>query len=151
MAAFDPWGAHVNTDYLNMTLPTNTLSPMDPFPPIAHRYVPFFPLSSVAQYQVNNWYPGTDSQPDSLGNFDKLLPEIPGNRALFAIVDKVTPPLTSCRWHLCENAAGRLRSPTNAAMTAALSNMKTARKNRITAADQVQEQQQVHRAPHERA
>ena len=42
---FDPWGEHVNTDYLDMQLPTNTISSMDPYPPMAHRYSPVFPLS----------------------------------------------------------------------------------------------------------
>jgi PBP superfamily domain len=129
--AFDPWGAHVNTDYLNMTLPTNTLSPMDPYPPIAHRYDPFFPLSSVAQYQVNNWYPATAWQPDTTGNFDALQPEIPGNRALFAIIDQGDAAAYELPVASLENAAGKYVAPTSASMTAALGAMKTA-KNHIT-------------------
>ncbi len=114
-----------------MTLPINTLNAMDPFPPIAHRYVPFFPLSAVAQYQVDNWTPGTDSQPDSLGNFDKLQPEIPGARALFAIVDQGDAAAYLLPVASLQNAAGSYVAPTNASMTAALSDMKTA-SNHIT-------------------
>jgi len=47
-----------------------------------------FPLTSVAQYQVFNWYPATNWQPDAQGNFDKLTPEPQGGRALFAILDQ---------------------------------------------------------------
>jgi hypothetical protein len=129
--AFDPWGAHINTDYLNMTLPINTLSPMDPYPPVAHRYDPFFPLSSVAQYQVNNWYPATNWQPDVFGNYVALQPQIPGNRALFAIVDEGDAAAYQLPVASLQNAAGRYVAPTNAAMTAALGDMKTA-KNHIT-------------------
>jgi hypothetical protein len=130
--AYDPWGAHVNTDYLDMTLPTNTLSPMDPYPPIAHRYVPYFPLSSVAQYQVNNWYPGTAWEPDVYGNYDALQPEIPGNRALFAIVDEGDAAAYQLPVASIENAAGRYVAPTNAAMAAALGEMVRSKKNHIT-------------------
>lgn len=129
--AFDPWGAHVNTDYLNLTLPTNTLSPMDPYPPIAHRYDPFFPLSAVAQYQVNNWYPATAYSPDVYGNFDALQPEIPGNRGLFAIIDEADAAAYQLPVASLENAAGRYVAPTGAGMTAALGAMKTG-KNHIT-------------------
>jgi hypothetical protein len=131
--AFDPWGEHVNTNYLNMTLPTNTLSPMDPYPPIAHRYDPYFPLSAVAQYQVNNWYPATDWQPDTVGNFDALTPEVPGNRALFAIIDEADAAAYELPVASLENAAGNYVAPTDASMTAALVAMKTA-KNHITQA-----------------
>jgi hypothetical protein len=129
--AFDPWGAHINTDYLNMTLPTNTLSPMDPYPPIAHRYDPFFPLSAVARYQVNNWYPATNWQPDVFGNFGALQPELPGNRALFAILDEADAAAFQLPVASLENAAGRYVAPTTAGMTAALGAMTTA-KNHIT-------------------
>jgi len=123
---FDPWGAHVNTKYLNMTLPTNTLSPMDPYPPISHRYDPYFPLSAVARYQVSNWYPATAWQPDVFGNFPTLQPEIPGNRALFAILDEADAAAFQLPVASLMNAAGRYVAPTSAGMAAALGEMKTA-------------------------
>jgi len=129
--AFDPWGEHVNTDYLNMTLPTNTLNSMDPYPPIAHRYDPFFPLSAVAQYQVNNWYPATNWQPDQYGNYVALTPQIPGDRALFAIVDDGDAAAYQLPVASLENAEGKYVAPTNASMAAALGDMTTAR-NHIT-------------------
>jgi PBP superfamily domain len=123
--AFDPWGMHVNTDYLNMQLPTQSLSSMDPFLPIAHRYDPVFPLSSVAQYQVDNWYPATDWQPDSQGNYDKLSPELPGNRALFAILDQADAAAYELPVAALENAAGKYVLPTDAAMSASLATLHT--------------------------
>jgi PBP superfamily domain len=123
--AFDPWGMHVNTDYLNMQLPTQSLSSMDPYLPIAHRYDPVYPLSSVAQYQVFNWYPATDWQPDSQGNYDKLTPEEPGDRALFAILDQADAFAYKLPVAALENAAGKYVLPTDAGMTAALGTMHT--------------------------
>jgi hypothetical protein len=128
---FDPWGEHVNTDYLNMQLPTNSFNSMDPFAPIAHRYSPVFPLSAVAQYQVDNWYPATDWQPDPQGNYDKLSPEVPGDRALFAILDEADAAAYELPVASIENAAGRYISPTDASMTDALATMTTA-SNHIT-------------------
>ena len=123
--AFDPWGMHVNTDYLNMQLPTQSLSSMDAYLPIAHRYDPVFPLSAVAQYQVFNWYPATDWQPDPQGNFDKLTPEQPGDRALFAILDQADAAAYELPVASLENAAGKYVLPTNAGMSAALGTMHT--------------------------
>jgi hypothetical protein len=130
---FDPWGEHVNTDYLNMQLPTQSLTSMDPFAPIAHRYDPVFPLSAVAQFQVDNWYPATQYQPDPDGNYDKLSPEVPGQRALFAIVDQADAAAYQLPTASLENAAGRFVTPSNASMTAALSAMTTSAGNHITA------------------
>jgi hypothetical protein len=123
--SFDPWGMHVNTDYLNMQLPTQSLSSMDAYLPIAHRYDPVFPLSSVAQYQVFNWYPATDWQPDAQGNFDKLTPESPGDRALFAILDQADAAAYELPVASLQNAAGKFVLPTNSGMSAALGTMHT--------------------------
>lgn len=124
--SFDPWGEHVNTDYLDMQLPTNSLNSMDSFAPIAHRYDPVFPLSAVAQYQVENWYPATSYDQDQLGNYDKLSPEVPGQRALFAIMDEADAAAYQLPVAALENAAGKYVVPTDKSMTAALSQMRTA-------------------------
>jgi hypothetical protein len=129
---FDPWGEHVNTDYLDMQLPTNTLSSMDPYPPIEHRYSPVFPLSQVAQYQVENWYPATSWEPDPQGNYDKLDPEVPGNRALFAILDQGDAAAFSLPVAALENAAGNYVYPTTATMLAAVEHDMTTAKNKVT-------------------
>jgi PBP superfamily domain len=128
---FDPWGSHVNTNYLNMQLPTDTLNAMDPFPVIASRYVPWFPLSAVAQFQVNNWYPATEANPDTTGNHPRLPTEIPGNRALFAIIDQGDAAAFQLPVAQIQNAAGRFVGPAKASMTAALKDMSTA-SNKVT-------------------
>ena len=122
---FDPWGEHINTDYLNMQLPTNTLNSMDAYPPVAHRYSPQYPLSAVAAYQVDNWYPATDWVQDTQGNYDKLSPETPGDRALFAIIDEADAAAFQLPVAAIENPAGQYVKPTNAAMSAALGEMQT--------------------------
>ncbi len=129
--AFDPWGEHINTDYMDMQLPTLSLNAMDPFPPVAHRYSPVYGLSAVANYQVDNWEPATDWQPDNYGNYDALPPEIPGNRALFAILDQADASIYQLPVAALENADGQYVKPTDASMLAAVEGMTTA-KNGIT-------------------
>ncbi len=129
--AFDPWGEHINTDYLDMALPTLSLNAMDPYPPVAHLYSPTYPLSQVATYQVDDWSPGTEWQPDNYGNYDAILPEIPGNRALFAILDQADAASYELPVAALENADGQYVKPTDASMTAAVDGMTTA-KNGIT-------------------
>ena len=102
-----------------MKLPTNTLNSMDPYPPIAHRYDPVFPLSSVAQYQVDNWYPATTGSPTRSGNYDKLSPEVPGDRALFAILDEADAAAYELPVAALQNAAGHYVAPTDATHAAA--------------------------------
>jgi hypothetical protein len=123
--SFDPWGEHINTDYLGMQLPTNSLSSMDPYPPIAHRYTPTYPLSQVAEYQVDNWYPATQWEPDINGNYDDLQAEVPGNRALFAILDEADAAAFDLPVAALENADGKYVTPTDASMSAALGLMYT--------------------------
>jgi hypothetical protein len=122
---FDHWGEHVNTNYLKMQLPTNTLNSMDSYPPVAHRYSPQYPLSSVAAFQVDNWYPATNWVKDAQGNYDKLSPETTGDRALFAILDEADAAAFQLPVAAIENPAGQYVTPTNATMTAALGEMQT--------------------------
>ena len=129
--SFDPWGEHINTNYLKMQLPTNTLNSMDSYPPVAHRYSPQFPLSSVAADQVDNWYPATNWVKDAQGNYEKLSPETPGDRALFAILDEADAAAFQLPVAAIENPAGEYVKPTNATMAAALGEMQTS-PNHIT-------------------
>lgn len=130
--SFDPFGMHVNTAYLNLQLPTNSFASMDAYPLIAHRYSPVFPLSQVAQYQADNWYPATNWQQNNLtGNFDKLVPELTGNRALFAIMDEGDSAEFLLPSAALLNSAGKYVKPSRASMAAAVSEMTTA-KNHIT-------------------
>jgi hypothetical protein len=128
---FDPWGMHVNTDYLRMQLPTNAFASMDPYPLIAHRYAPVFPLSLVAQYQADNWYPATDFEKDPTGNFPKLQPQTPGNRDLFAVLDEGDTASFLLPSAALLNPAGKYVKPSKASMAAAVSEMTTA-SNHIT-------------------
>jgi hypothetical protein len=80
---------------------------------------------------VNNWYPATNWQPDVYGNYVALQPEIPGNRALFAIIDEADAAAYELPVASLQNAAGRYVAPTSAGMTAALGAMKTG-KNHVT-------------------
>jgi hypothetical protein len=123
--SFDQWGEHVNTDYLNMTLPTESFNAMDPYPLIAHRYDPVFPLSAVAQYQADNWYPATDWEHDQVGNFPKLNPEVPGSRALFAVVDEGDAAAFQLPVAAIQNHAGRYVTPIPAALSTAAGEMVT--------------------------
>jgi hypothetical protein len=123
---FDQWGMHINTSYLGMQLPTNAFSSMDPFGPISHRYDPVFPLSQVAAYQVENWYPATNWQPDQYGNYETIPPELAGQRALFAILDEADAAAYQLPVASIENADGKFVAPTDASMAATLAGMSTA-------------------------
>jgi hypothetical protein len=120
--SFDPWGEHVNTDYLNLPIPTDAFTSRDAYPLIAHRYTPVFPLSQVAQYQAENWYPATNWQLQ-LGNYPKLVPEVPGDRALLAIVDQGDAAAYRFPVAAIPNHAGAYVRPTAATMAAALADM----------------------------
>jgi len=100
---------------------------MDPYPLIAHRYDPVFPLSAVAQYQANNWYPATDWELDQTGNYPKLQPEVPGGRAPVRGGRPGRRGRTSAAGRgAAEQPGARFVTPTGASMTAALNEMVTA-------------------------
>jgi hypothetical protein len=120
---YDPWGMHMNTDYLGLKYPQDSFSDQDSYPVIAHKVDPLFPLSLVAQYQAENWDPGTDWEKDETGNFEKDPIQVPGERGLFAIVDEADA--AAFRFPVAEllNSKGRYVAPDNASMRAALSSM----------------------------
>ena len=125
---FDPWGMHINTDYMTapgapLLYPTDSFAAQDSYPVIQHRYSPLFPLNLVANYQVENWEPGTSWEKDQTGNFPKDPIQPPGQRALFAILDQADS--AAFRFPVAEipNAAGKYVLPTKSAMAAALQHM----------------------------
>jgi ABC-type phosphate transport system substrate-binding protein len=126
---FDSWGMHVNTNYENTSsgggaqYPTSAFAAQDSYPVIQHRYSPLFPLSLVANYQVENWEPGTSWEKDQTGNFPKDPIQPPGQRALFAILDQ--GDAAAFRFPVAEipNTAGKYVAPTRSAMAAALTDM----------------------------
>ena len=126
---FDPWGMHMNTDYLGVRYPLDSFTGQDSYPVIAHKYSPVFPLSLVASYQAQNWDPGTDWQKDQYGNFPRDPIEIPGERALFAIMDE--GDAAAFRFPVAKilNHAGKYVAPSDKSMAAALPAMTTAKGN----------------------
>jgi hypothetical protein len=86
---YDQYSEHLNSNYLGLTYPTNTLVGQDNYIYMQHEYDPVFPLYAVATDQVENWPPATSIYKDPVtGNYDRLSPELPGQRALIAIVDE---------------------------------------------------------------
>lgn len=126
---FDPWGMHMNTDYLGLKYPLDSFTGQDSYPVIAHKYSPVFPLNLVANYQAQNWDPGTDWEKDQYGNFPRDPIEIPGERALFAILDE--GDAAAFRFPVAKilNHAGKYVAPSDKSMAAALSSMTTAKGN----------------------
>jgi hypothetical protein len=133
---FDPFGMHLNTSYQNLKYPNNTFIGQDNYLPIANYYSPVFPLQLVASYQAENWYPATQPFKDPVtGNFDRLPPEVPGQRALIAVVDQGDAsaflfPTAALPSPACQltNPARMVTNcnfvqPTTASMTAALQGM----------------------------
>ena len=124
---FDPWGMHVNTNYLGLGFPTDSFTGQDNFPIIAHRYDPTFPLggsyNSVAGYQVQDADPGTSWVKDQFGNFPRDPVQPPGERALFAVLDEADA--AAYRFPTAEllNAKGRYVAPSLSSMAAALSSL----------------------------
>jgi hypothetical protein len=141
---FDPWGMHVNTDYLQQLgqssapgFPTYALTAMDPYPVVSHLYVPVYPLSLVGQYQVENWAPGTETeQTNCAGNgtnctYQTVPLQNVGARSLFSILDQADAAAYDLPTASIENGAGRYVAPSDATMTAALRAM-TKASNGIT-------------------
>ena len=129
---FDPWGTHVNTDYLGLKYPIDSFTSEDPYPVISHLYSPVFPLNSVAQFQAANWDPGTDWEKDEFGNFPKNPIEIPGERGLIAILDQGNA--AAFRFPVAEirNSRGHFVAPSPKSMRAALSSLVPTGGNKVT-------------------
>jgi hypothetical protein len=129
---FDQWGMHVNTDYMGLKYPTDTFTGQDNYLVIAHKYSPDFPLSAVDQLQAENWDNGTDWEKDDTGNFPRDPIEVPGERALFAIVDEGSA--AAFKFPVAEilNDRGRYVAPTARSMAAALPSMVSTGGNHVT-------------------
>jgi ABC-type phosphate transport system substrate-binding protein len=119
----DPWGMRVNSYYKGLKYPVDSFTAMDPYPVIAHKYSPVFPLSLADSYQAENWDPGTSWEKDQYGNYPKDPIQIPGERALIAILDEASAAAFRFPVAAIPNAAGRYVEPANAGMAAALSSM----------------------------
>jgi hypothetical protein len=122
----DQWGMHVNTFYKGVSYPTDSFIGQDPYPFIQHLFNPLYPLSQVAYHQSLNWDAGTTWQKDQFGNYPSDTPEIPGQRALFAILDDADANAFQFPVAALPNAAGDYVQPTDASMAAALPGMTSA-------------------------
>jgi hypothetical protein len=121
--SFDPWGMHVNTNYLGLNYPVDSFTGQDSYPVIAHKYSPVFPLSLVGMYQAENWDPGTDWEKDQFGNFPKDPIQVPGERALLGVLDQADAAAYRFPVAALRNTAGRYVEPSNASMAQALRHM----------------------------
>jgi hypothetical protein len=129
---FDPWGEHVNTNYLGLNYPVDSFTGEDSYPVIAHKYSPVFPLSLAASYQAENWDPGTDWEKDQFGNFPKDPIQVPGERGLIAVLDQADAAAYRFPVAAIRNAAGRYVQPSNASMAAATAVMTATGGNHVT-------------------
>jgi hypothetical protein len=121
---FDPWGMHVNTNYLTVHYPIDGFTGQDNFPIIAHKYSPAFPLSALVQLQAENLDNGTQWQIDKAsGNYPKDSPEITGERALFAIIDEGDAAVQDFPVAKLLNGSGHYVAPTLKSMAAAVATM----------------------------
>jgi hypothetical protein len=123
---FDPYGTHLNTYYQGLQYPNNSFIGQDPYPLISHEYNPVFPLSLVATDQVENWPPAYQDQKDLQGNYPRWPPQIPGQRALIAILDQGDSAAFLFPAISIPNATGHFVAPTTAHMIAALQGMSSA-------------------------
>jgi len=120
---FDPWGTHLNVYYQGLQYPNNTFVSQDPYPFVSHLYNPVFPLSVAATDQVENWPPYFDYQKDQFGNYERRPPQVPGNRALIAVLDQGDSAAFLFPSAAVANGANKFRTPTTGNMLAALQGM----------------------------
>jgi PBP superfamily domain len=121
---FDPWGMHVNTDYLGLKYPVNGFLPADPYFPVSSQYVPIYPLQTVATDQSLNQPSGNQDTRDPITQtYDALPAQIVGQRDLWAILDQADAKRFLFPTAALENAAGKFVLPTDQAMAAAVNDM----------------------------
>jgi hypothetical protein len=119
----DPYGMHMNTHHLGMYYPTNIFLGLDPFLLMAHEFLPVFPFRQVATDQVENCPPAISIFKDQNGNYDRLPPQVPGQRALIAVTGQGDSAACLFPVAAIANGAGKYVEPTNAGMAAAVKTM----------------------------
>jgi PBP superfamily domain len=121
---FDPWGMHVNTNYLGLKYPVNGFLPADPYLPVSSQYVPIYPLSNLITDQALNIPSGnSDVRDPTTQTFDSLPAQIVGQRDLWGVVDQPDAVRFLFPTAALENAAGKYVLPTDQSMTAAVNDM----------------------------
>jgi hypothetical protein len=131
----DAWGMRIDSYFSDLKYPTDAFLPQDPSPQMAHAFSPVFPLGLAVSDMVENWPPGSQ---DTLsggtglpGNYSRLSQELPGQRALFAVLDEADAAAFLMPTAAILNHAGRYVKPTAKSMSAALDSMVTS-SNKIT-------------------
>ena len=133
LGQFDPWGMHLNSDYLSLRYPQDSFTGQDNYPVISHKYSPAFPLTAVVQIQAQNTDDGTDYEVDpTTGNYPKDPIEFPGARSLFAVVDEADAAALQFPVAKILNADNRYVGPNAKSMAAALSTMTPIGGNGVT-------------------
>jgi hypothetical protein len=127
--AADRWGMRVNYYFSGVKYPTDAFLAQDPTPQMAHAYSPVFPLNLAVSDMVEDWPPGTEDQLQGgtglPGNYTRFLPELPGQRAMFAVLDQADTAAFLMPTAAILNPAGRYVTPTPKSMAAALKSMTT--------------------------
>jgi hypothetical protein len=119
---FDPYGMHINTHFYGTRYPTNAFAKRDYFPFIWHLFNPV-PFSQVATDQVENWPPWHRDQKDQFGKYERLPPELSGQRALVAITGQGDSAAFLFPTAAIPNGAGHFTQPNDAGMAAAVQTM----------------------------
>ena len=116
---FDPYGMHVNTNYLGLTYPANTFQVQDPTQLWANEYqLATFGLSKVVNYQAVNQDSGANvpfTNPNGSITYTKDPPQPVGHRALITVLDQGDAALDHFPTAKISNAAGDYVRPTNGA------------------------------------
>jgi hypothetical protein len=122
----DPWGMHVDLNYLGTHFPVEQFTSQDSFFDWSQSYSPTFPLAKVVLYQADNWDPGVALQPNP-GTQPPTYPsnpaEPPGTRDLVAILDEGDAAALDMPTAALLNHAGKYVTPTLSSMAAAVSDM----------------------------
>jgi hypothetical protein len=146
----DPWGMHVNTYYKNEPMPTEQFQVLDPgytapeknnIPGQSTMQVTWNPISGmsdVAESLVTDRPSGIDPTlpPCGAGGvpciYQRFGSEVPGKRALFAIVGTVDAAADRFPTASLVNADGKAVAPTTASIRSTLRNSMTTDKNGVT-------------------
>jgi ABC-type phosphate transport system substrate-binding protein len=119
----DEYGMHVNTNFKGISYPVSSLELRDPYTALSYTFVPLEGLSNVARSLVSNTPSSSSPTPDALGVHPKDPQQLPGQRALIAIVDTANAAAFNFPVAAIRNASGKDVQPTAAAITTALAAM----------------------------
>jgi len=121
----DQWGMKVNTNFKGIDYPASAIELRDPYLPLTYTFVPIDGLDLVARGLVSNQPSSYNPTPvPPLNTHPKDPQQLPGRRALIAIVDSASAAAFNFPTASLLNAGGSYVGPTNDSMSATLSGMK---------------------------